>query len=109
MQEDHKSEVGAGNRFEFGENWSRFLRVLDDERIDRAQKSLLEMLQTNSLVGKSFLDIGSGSGLFSLAARKLGAKVTSFDFDPKSVACANELKRRYFKDDPDGRSWKVRY
>jgi 2-polyprenyl-6-hydroxyphenyl methylase/3-demethylubiquinone-9 3-methyltransferase len=58
------------------------------------------MLRVDSLEGKSFLDIGSGSGLFSLAAMLLGArKVYSFDFDPQSVACTAELKRRYYKDD----------
>jgi 2-polyprenyl-6-hydroxyphenyl methylase/3-demethylubiquinone-9 3-methyltransferase len=50
-------------------------------------------------MGKSFLDVGSGSGLFSLAARRLGARVHSFDFDPQSVACTSELKRRYFPND----------
>ena len=49
--------------------------------------------------GKTVLDIGSGSGLFSLAARRLGARVHSFDYDPRSVACTRELKRRYFPDD----------
>ena len=52
-----------------------------------------------SLAGKRFLDIGSGSGLFSLAARRLGADVVSFDVDADSVACTQELKRRYFNDD----------
>ena len=41
------------------------------------------------------MDIGSGSGLFSLAALRLGATVHSFDYDRQSVACAQELKRRY--------------
>lgn len=104
MQENHSQEISTGARFEFGENWTRFLSVLDDERIQVAKSSLQSMLGVESLVGKTFLDIGSGSGLFSLAARSLGAKVTSFDFDPKSVACANELKRRYFNDDSD---WKI--
>src|SRR5262249_43336829 len=45
-------------------------------------------------------DVGSGSGLFSLAARRLGARVRSFDFDPQSVACTEELKQRYFPGDP---------
>lgn len=40
-------------------------------------------------------DAGSGGGLFSLAAFRLGATVTSFDVDPDSVACTQELKRRY--------------
>jgi 2-polyprenyl-6-hydroxyphenyl methylase/3-demethylubiquinone-9 3-methyltransferase len=58
------------------------------------------MLKVKNLQRKRFLDIGSGSGLFSLAARRLGATVHSFDYDPQSVACTNELKRRYFPDDP---------
>jgi 2-polyprenyl-6-hydroxyphenyl methylase/3-demethylubiquinone-9 3-methyltransferase len=95
----HGQEIASGERFEFGENWSRFLALLNDERIAEAEGSLKRMLETDSLAGKSFVDIGSGSGLFSLAARRLGAKVRSFDFDPKSVACAQELKRRYFPDD----------
>lgn len=58
------------------------------------------MLGLENLKGKSFLDIGSGSGLFSLAARRLGAsRVYSFDYDPQSVACTRELRRRYFSDD----------
>jgi SAM-dependent methyltransferase len=97
----HADEVQAGQRFAFGENWQRFLSVLDDERIARARASLQTMLAVESLVGKSFLDIGCGSGLFSLAARQLGARVHSFDFDPQSVACTAELKRRYAPDDPD--------
>ena len=97
----HALEVGRGERFKFGENWSRFLAVLDDERIGEAANSLKAMLETESLAGKSFLDIGSGSGLFSLAARRLGARVHSFDYDPQSVACALELRRRYFDGDAD--------
>jgi hypothetical protein len=47
------------------------------------------------------VDIGCGSGLFSLAARRLSARVHSFDYDPQSVACAVELNRRYYPQDPD--------
>jgi 2-polyprenyl-3-methyl-5-hydroxy-6-metoxy-1,4-benzoquinol methylase len=96
----HHAEVTSGERFAFGENWARFLSVLDDKRIDEAVTSLKEKLEVQSLEGKRFLDIGSGSGLFSLAARKLGARVHSFDFDPNSVACTAELRRRYFPGDP---------
>ncbi len=95
----HAKEVTRGDRFEFGENWSRFLRVVDDIRISEAEKSLKENLEVETLAGKSFLDVGSGSGLFSLAARRLGARVYSFDYDPQSVASTRELKRRYFPDD----------
>jgi SAM-dependent methyltransferase len=97
-------EVRSGERFSFGANWAAFLRVLNDERIRTAEDSLKQMLDVDRLDGKRFLDAGSGSGLFSLAARRLGAEVVSFDFDPQSVACTAELRRRYF---PDDRNWRV--
>lgn len=97
-----EAEVDAGERFRFGSNWASFLRVLNDERIAVAEESLRDFL--GDVDGLTFIDVGSGSGLFSLAARRLGAKVSSFDFDPDSVACTGELKRRYFADDPD---WKL--
>ncbi|HKV33901.1 MAG TPA: class I SAM-dependent methyltransferase [Pyrinomonadaceae bacterium] len=98
------AEIARGDRFEFGQNWSQFLPIIDEERIQQAETSLREMLEVDSLTGKTFLDIGSGSGLFSLAARRLGARVHSFDFDPKSVYCTTELRKNYFRDDE---SWKV--
>lgn len=101
MNSEHAAEIEAGTRFAFGDNWSRFLAVLDEPRIQQAEDSLREMLKIESLRGKSFLDVGSGSGLFSLAARRLGATVRSFDYDPKSVACTLELRRRYFPNDQD--------
>jgi 2-polyprenyl-3-methyl-5-hydroxy-6-metoxy-1,4-benzoquinol methylase len=94
-------EIRAGERFEFGDNWRLFLSVLDDERIAAAEASLVDMLEGMDLTGRRFLDAGSGSGLFSLAARRLGAFVHSFDYDPQSVACTAELKSRYFRNDDD--------
>lgn len=85
--EVHDAEVECGQRFEFGANWERFLDELDEARICLAEKSLKDMLGVDSLNDIRFLDAGSGSGLFSLAARRLGAEMHSFDFDPKSVAC----------------------
>ena len=73
--------------------------MLDENRLLQAENSLKQMLEIDDLNGKSFLDIGSGSGLFSLAARELGAEVHSLDYDPQSVASTLELKRRYFADD----------
>lgn len=95
----HAAEIEAGERFAFGENWSAFLTQLDDRRIAAATDSLRQMLDVQDLQGVTFLDIGSGSGLFSLAARRLGAKVQSFDYDPASVACTRELKTRYYAQD----------
>src|SRR5712692_8189559 len=95
----HSGEILGGERFAFGENWARFLALLDDQRIKDAEESLQSKLGVEDLAGKSLLDIGSGSGLFSLAARRLGARVHSFDYDPGSVACAWELKERFFPGD----------
>jgi 2-polyprenyl-3-methyl-5-hydroxy-6-metoxy-1,4-benzoquinol methylase len=95
----HAVEISTGLRFEFGRNWNLFLASLDETRIRRAEESLKTMLEVETLEGKRFLDIGSGSGLFSLAARWLGARVLSFDFDPRSVGCTTELRRRYFAGD----------
>ena len=91
-------------RFQFGENWRRFLNVLTDALIERAKASLSVLPVEGGFAGKRLLDAGSGSGLFSLAARQLGAQVHSFDLDPASVACTVELRRRYF---PNDTQWAV--
>jgi len=92
-------------RFQFGKNWQRFLRLLNEERINEAERSLNQVFPEDHLPGRTFLDIGSGSGLFSLAAMRLGtAKVHSFDFDQQSVECTHELKKRFY---PDNHSWIV--
>lgn len=104
LSAEHGREVATAKRFAFGENWARFLDELNDERIRIAEGSLRELTTLSDLKGKRFLDVGSGSGLFSLAAWRLGATVHSFDYDPASVACTRELRRRYSQDVP---TWKV--
>ncbi len=99
----HAKEVQQGARFEFGKNWARFLEVLNEERIAAAEESLRRMLRVATLKDRTFLDVGSGSGLFSLAAWRLGARVHSFDYDAYSVACTRELRRRYAFGNPDWR------
>ena len=95
---------GTELRFEFGKNWSAFLSALTEERITVAEASLKQALGVDSLHNRNFLDIGCGSGLFSLAAIRLGATVHSFDYDPDSVATTQELKRRYC---PDAAHWTI--
>jgi len=95
MSDDRHENAGDERRFDFGKNWTRFLQVLDDERIDAAVASLRNLLGAE-LTGKAFVDVGSGSGLSSLAAHRLGAeRIHSFDYDGGSVACTAELRRRY--------------
>src|SRR5262252_1347476 len=92
----HAAEVASRQRFEFGKNWAWFLEGLNEDRISEAVKSLCEMLETDSVVGRSFLEIRSGSGLVSLAARRLGAGVRSFDYGPHSGGCTQQLRQRCF-------------
>jgi len=98
------SEPGSAERFAFGENWRSFLEHFDESRRETAVTSMRSMLGMESMEGLRFLDLGCGSGIFSLAARDLGAEVTSIDYDPQSVGCAKELRRRFY---PDSAGWDV--
>lgn len=95
---DSTTEIRAGQRFGFGANWTSFIRLLDEDRIATAVGSLTQALGCARLTGRSFLDIGCGSGLFSLAAHRLGARVRSFDFDPDSVAATAAVRQAYAPD-----------
>jgi SAM-dependent methyltransferase len=92
---DGQTQIRSGDRFAFGSNWRAFIELIDDARIEAATDSLTRALGLADLSGRTFLDAGCGSGLFSLAAHRLGAKVRSFDFDAEAVAAAGELRRRF--------------
>ncbi|MBB3205997.1 2-polyprenyl-6-hydroxyphenyl methylase/3-demethylubiquinone-9 3-methyltransferase [Rhodopirellula rubra] len=107
-------------RFAFGKNWSAFLKQVDSHRIEQAVASLRGLLlldpdEPEPLSGKRFLDIGSGSGLFSLAAISLGATAVSVDIDRDSFECTRTLRDQFnasvkpsTKDTPDA-SWDVHH
>lgn len=85
--------------FKFGENWASFSRQLDEARIEEAISSLVYLFGEGVLMGKSFLDIGCGSGLFSIAAARLGAsKVVGLDVDPVSVATSQKNAAHWLRD-----------
>jgi 2-polyprenyl-3-methyl-5-hydroxy-6-metoxy-1,4-benzoquinol methylase len=82
-------------RFGFGENWLAFSEQIDHQRIKEAVRSLKELFELESFAGRTFFDIGCGSGIFSLAAHQLGATVLSIDFDMNSVTCAERLRDQF--------------
>jgi 2-polyprenyl-3-methyl-5-hydroxy-6-metoxy-1,4-benzoquinol methylase len=93
------------SRFPFGRNWKSYLGVLTEARIAEAEASLKDMLGAERIAGATFLDVGSGSGLFSLAASRLGAtRVHSLDFDADSVACTEAVRSRYGR---PGAAWTI--
>lgn len=79
--------------FEFGKNWERYLKkYFSEERLEHSQEHLLGFLELENLSGKTFLDIGCGSGLHSFAALRSGAvRVVSFDYDADAVRTAQML------------------
>ncbi|GIE93167.1 class I SAM-dependent methyltransferase [Paractinoplanes rishiriensis] len=95
---DSRTEIRAGQRFAFGANWQDFIGTVDETKIKTAIDSLARALRSPDLTGRTFLDVGCGSGLFSLAAHRLGAEVRSFDFDAESVAATAELRARFAPD-----------
>ncbi|MGC5014908.1 class I SAM-dependent methyltransferase [Streptosporangium sp. DT93] len=88
-------QVRRGDRFAFGRNWKSFVGLVDEDRIRRAVDSLRATLGVEDLAGRTFLDVGCGSGLFSLAAYRLGARVHSFDSDAEAVESAVRLRRAF--------------
>jgi SAM-dependent methyltransferase len=93
------------NHFAFGKNWLRFLRVVNESRIEQARQSFLSFVgPAEELAGRSFLDIGCGSGLSSLIARRSSMSVVAFDYDIDAVACSMEMRRRF---DATTDEWRV--
>jgi predicted RNA methylase len=92
------------SHFSFGENWAQYAQKIDERRIEEAERSLIRLLGGREWIeGKTFLDIGCGSGLFSLAAVRLGCKrLLAVDLDPNSVETTRRTLERYA---PAGANW----
>ena len=85
--------LDVSTHFRFGENWADYADLVDERRIREAMDSIRRLV--GDIEGKTFLDIGSGSGLFSVAALRLGAsEVLAIDLDEMSVATTRKLLER---------------
>jgi len=83
------------DRFEFGKNWESFSPLIDDEAIHKAEDRMASLFNMRDLSGRTFLDIGCGSGLHSLVALRFGAKeIVAIDVDPDSVSTTRAVLER---------------
>lgn len=86
--------MGEEITFSFGRNWSDYVSTVTDADIDSAISDIRTWLGP-AVEGKSIVDIGSGSGIHSLAFHRLGASsVLSIDVDPHSVSASKTLWER---------------
>ena len=85
--------------FKFGENWKNFSNLIDNNRLKEAVTSLKKLTNKKSLNNLSFLDIGCGSGLCSLAAIQLNCKkIYAIDQDEQSIKTTKKvLQKSRFK------------
>ena len=83
--------------FDFGSNWQAFSdQRIDAQRLPLAVGSLQSLLERNTLQGVSFLDVGCGSGLFTIAAYQLGAApVVGIDINPQCITVSEQNRDRF--------------
>lgn len=96
--------------FSFGRNWIRYVKyVVDEDIINNAVYSLRDFLgETLNYKDRTFIDVGCGSGLFSLAAGILGcSRIVSIDTDIKSVQATQMLKDRFAHKISNGAEWEI--
>lgn len=78
--------------FAFGKNWASYAALIDEPQVEEATKGLLKLVPAEEFKGRSFLDIGCGSGLHALSASRLGvSRIMAVDIDPDSVATSNAV------------------
>ncbi len=92
--------------FAFGENRASFAQHLDQTKIEAAEAEAIKLLGPGASRRQTFLDIGCGSGLHTLAALRLGAeRVLALDLDPVSVRTTEKMLRDNLTD----AKWRVRH
>jgi len=92
MTPPKSSGLKVEEHFGFGENWLSFLSTVNEQSIASAIENLARLLPPEHIAGRTFLDIGCGSGLSLLAAERMGARGTlGVDIDPQCVAASRQL------------------
>lgn len=82
--------------FTFGENWLHYSRLVNEDRVRAAENSLRGLLGAVGFEGSSVLDVGCGSGLFTIACIRLGARqVVAIDCDANSVIATRQNVGRF--------------
>jgi 2-polyprenyl-6-hydroxyphenyl methylase/3-demethylubiquinone-9 3-methyltransferase len=85
--------------FTFGENWRSYAQGISEQVIAQAMTSLVHLLGEAAIRGKTVIDVGCGSGLFTLAFVRLGAaQVYALDVDSQCV----QLTQQLLDQEPDG-------
>lgn len=104
------------SHFEFGENWKAYSRKIDQRRIDFAIEGMTKLVP-EGLAGKTFLDIGCGSGLHSLAAHArrplqwllrriyMAARLVRVSFRANPVSLRGYAKLRGMQFSHDAHNW----
>lgn len=85
--------------FNFGKNWHNYSQAsLDSKAVADAQDSLRDLIGRENFNDKTLLDLGCGSGLFSIAAAEMGAQVTAIDYNPLCVEITKQNAQRFLSD-----------
>jgi 2-polyprenyl-3-methyl-5-hydroxy-6-metoxy-1,4-benzoquinol methylase len=88
--------LSAEAHFAFGKNWIDYAQKIDESKIAQAVADLQRLSGRKRFDGMSFLDIGCGSGLHSLAAVRMGAvRVVGVDIDADSITAARFTLGRF--------------
>ena len=95
MEVTKPSDLDLDNHFSFGDNWAQYSQHVTDEHLKHAVEDLQRLLGVSTLNGKTFCDIGCGSGIHAVAAARMGAMVTALDIDPMCTATAISLAKKF--------------
>lgn len=97
--EQQAASTGDAVRFAFGANWMDYAKSVTEEDIENASRRLTALIHADALKGKTFIDIGCGSGLHALAALRMGVSgLYAIDYDAISVATATGLLAQRWPD-----------